>query len=676
MQQENSIIDLRRFWRVAKQWRWILIALTVILTAAGTWFGFSRLSNYEITGEVLIGDNSSDSDSQAGGLQQMMRTFSVGGFAGTGVNNELQIIGSYDVMLRTVKSLDLNRTYIGKDSDGAKVQLWKDTPVRIEAPAEQFDSLQTAFTIKIIKKENGKINIEATKGIFKKTIAKAEDVALPYMLSTPYGDYRIIATDSFGSTPYKTLDIMISGSSLVAKKLTKQAKIGIPDKLADIIQVDYTANNANLGKAIVDGIFGEYNAKRRERLHESSRNSIQYYDERIAETFEALQKSEKEVRDYQKNNELMGLDSELGLLVSDAYGSRQEIRSTHYNIAYYETVLDILRNRLNDDVIIPSIETLGDPNVEAFNGAIQARRDLRLSATDDNEAMIRLNERIEGLRDIIIENATKSLAKAKKDLLHKESLAATAEGRLENFPEYQLDLINLTRDKEHLNQLYLYLVGQRENAVLQLYSTANIGFVFQPAYVVKEGGILKKLIWPLGALIFSLFCCVCWCLLMMWCSRKVKDTMDLAPLGIEANSITYDGSSQQPLHILRNRLTANPDCRVIYFGALNDTDTMRQKFADTLLSIGRSVEILTGFNDNDAILTPETQNQISTLLQSTDYVIVSIPDTHKVADLENAVDAPTAALLLSLRSGRLTRQNLKQILKGQTADKVFTILCK
>ena len=675
MEKEESTLDLRRFWRAAMQWRWLLIAGTVLLTAAGAWFGFSRLTKYEINGEVLIGDNSAEPDSRAGGLQQMMRTFSVGGFSGTAVNNELMILGSHDVFLRTVRALNLNRVYIAKNAEGKKSRLYQDLPVRVEAPAEQFDTLNAAFNIKIEFLEGGKVDIRATKGFFKTLLTEAKGVTLPYNLKTPYGSYQILAGNDFDHNPYTQVNVTVTGNELAATDLYKQVMLDTPDKMADIISLDYSCDNAQLGMATINAVMGEYNSKRRERLHETSKNSIQYYDERIAETFKALQQSEQDVKEYQKKNELMGVESELELLVEDAVGSKREIRTANYNIAYYETVLDLLRNRLGDDILIPQMESLSDPNIQAINGAIQARRDLRRSATENNEALLLLNKRIDDLRDIIIENSTKMIAKAKADVRHKQRLATSTQDRLNAYPDYQLDLVSLMRDKENLNALYLYLVNQRESAVLQLYSVANVGYVFQPAYVVKEAGIFKKLIWPIATFILSIACCIIWSLLMMWCSRKVKDTMDLAFLGIEANSVNV-AKSPGALNTLRNRITANPDIRVLYFNALPGTETMRQQFAETLLSIGRNVEVLTGFNNNDAILTPDTRRQITEALQTNDYVIVSVPDPANVSDLENAINADNAALLLSLRSGKMTRSQLKQLLKGQTVDKVFTILCK
>ena len=42
MLQENNNLDLRRFWRAARQWKWLLIAGTVLLTALCSWYGVTR----------------------------------------------------------------------------------------------------------------------------------------------------------------------------------------------------------------------------------------------------------------------------------------------------------------------------------------------------------------------------------------------------------------------------------------------------------------------------------------------------------------------------------------------------------------------------------------------------------------------------------------------------------
>lgn len=675
MQQDENKVDLRRFWRAVRQWKWAIICVIVLFTAAGAWIGFRKLTKDNIQGQMLIGEIGYDQNSRGGGISQMMKTFSVGGFSASTVDNEVLIMQSHDVMLRTVRTLGLNRTYIGKDKEGKKAQLYLNTPVRVEAPAEQFDTLSAGFNIKIEIKDNGKVDVKATQGFFKKTIGELNDASLPAMLKTPHGSYQIMATDLFKSTPYRTVDVAVVGNDPAATILYNESTIDVANKLSDIINIDYPCANADLGKATVNGIMTEYNAKRLDRLHEAAVASIKYYDERIAETFKVLQDAEKEVSEYQRKNELMGVDSELELLVGEAVNSKSTIQTANYNIAYYETVLNILRNRLDDDVLIPQMESLGDPNIGAFNGAIQARRELRRSATEDNEALILLNEKIEELRNLIIENSTKMIAKAKSDLGHTQGLAATAQNRLDKYPNYQLEFMNLLRDKEYQNQLYQFLVSQRESSVLQLYSSTNIGFIFQDAYVVKKGSALKKLIWPIVFFIFSIFCCICWALFIMLITHKVKDPMDLASIGIDAHSVKYNGDSEA-LNRLRNMIIANNKTHVIYFNALPGTESMLRKFADSLTAIGRNVEILQGFSTNDEILTPIAKQQVKNALGVNDYVIVTVAEPNNVSDLINAIDSKDAVLLLTLPCGKINRSRLKAILKGQTANKIYSIICQ
>lgn len=673
MQQQESKIDMRRFLRAIRQCKWVLLAIIVLFTAAGCWIGFRGLPKYDIQGQMLIGEIGYDSDNKGGGIAQMMKTFSVGGFSASTVDNEILILDSYDVMLRTVRTLGLNRTYIGKDREGDKVMLYKDTPVKVEAPVEYFDSLKVSFNLKITLADDGKADIIASEGFFNSTIKEVKAVTLPYMLETCYGSLQIMPTGLLKSSPFRKISVSITSNELAARALHKTLDVEVATKLSDIINVDLSYANSELGKAIVNGVMTEYNAKRLDRLHEASIASIKYYDERIAETFKILQEEEKKVSDYQRDNELMGIDSELELLVGEAVNSKSTIQTANYNIAYYETILDILRNKLDDDVIIPQMESLNDPNIGAFNGAIQARRELRRSATEDNEALRILNEKIEELRNLIIENSTKMIAKARADVHHQQNMAATAQGRLDQYPDYQLEFTNLLRDKEYQNQLYQYLVSQRENSVLQLYSTTNIGFVFQEAYVVKQAGLLKKLLVPAIMFVLAIICCVALTIMIMLYSRKVRDTMDVAFMGIDDNAVKYCGDSED-IRRMRTLITADPARRLLFFAPLGDTASLGQTFADSLKAISRSVELINGLSDNNAVLTPETADRIKTALATNDFVMVTVPTPDDVCDVENLVDADNAALLVTLPAGKIKRKSLKQTLRGQTADKVFTII--
>lgn len=671
MDQEKNTIDMRRLWRAVKQCKWIYLAVIIIFTGTGIWISVRSLPKYSITGQVLIGE--SDQDSRGGGLSQMMKTFSVGGFSASTVDNEILVLDSHDVMLRTVRALNLNRSYVGKNAAGKKAMLYQDMPVRVEAPAEYFDTLSTAFSIKIKLLAGNKVDIKVTEGFFNSTIKEVKGVTLPYMLETPYGTLQVIPTDLFGSTPYSELTVSVKGNEIAATVLNESVEVELASKLADIIDVRLDYPNAELGKAIVNGIMAEYNAKRLERLHETSVSSVKYYDDRIAETFKGLQAAEKEISEFQKKYDLTGVEAELELLVEEAITGNTTIQTANHNIVYYENVLDILRTRLDDDVVIPQMESLNDPSIGAFNDAILARRELRRSATDDNDALIRLNKRIEELRALIIENSTKMIAKAKSDVQLQQGLTGEAISRLKKYPNFQLEYLSLASDKEFQNQLYLYLMSQRENAVLQLYSSNDSGFVFQPAYVVKKAGLLRKLLWPVALFCFSIFAVTCLAVLLMLITRKVNDTMDLAFIGIDSNAVK--GTEDLDVKRFRTKIMADESRRILYFAALTDSaGSYMPMLKESLASAGRSVEEISGLSNNDEVLTTELQSQIETSLKTADYVIVNIPQPEQVATLENVIDRPGAALVIALEAKKISRKKLKSILKGQSIDKVFSAI--
>lgn len=670
-------MDMRRLWRAVKKCKWIYLAAVVFFTGIGVWLAVKSLPKYEVEGQVLIGDVSYESDNRGGGnIAQMMKTFSVGGFSASTVDNEVIIMQSHDVMLRTVRAIGLSRTYVGKDGEGKKAMLYKNTPVRVEAPVEFFDSLQEAFTIKIELLDGGKANVKAVKGLMRRVIAEAEGVALPYLLKTPYGPLNIMPTELFASSPYRTLTVGVCGNEEAATQLGRETGIDVASKLSDVISVNLKYANPKLGMAVVDGIMTEYNAKRLDRLHEASVASIKYYDERIAETFDKLQKREKEVAEYQRKNELMGVDSEVELLVGASVGKKEEIATQNYNIAYYETVLNILRNRLYEDVQIPQMENMNDANVAAYNGMLLERARLRKSATENNDVLIELNKRIDEVRSLIIENSEKMIAKAKADVSHTQAISSTARKRLDEYPDYQLEFGHLLRDKEYINALYEYLIGQRENSVLQFYSQTNIGFVFQPAYVVKASGILRKLAWPVALFIFGVFAASCIAMMVLMFQRKVKDSIDVAFLGIESRTVKADGSDEgATVGNLRNRFVSDPKVRTIYVAGLDGTAASAiRRLSESFAAIGRSVEVIENLKTNDEILTPEFAGIVGNAGRAADYVMVNVPQPGNVCDIEPVVDGDDAALLAVVPSGRIKRSSLKRILKGQTIDKVYCLI--
>ncbi len=676
MEENQNKIDLRRLWRAIKQCKWIYLAAVVVFTGIGIWFASNSLPKFTIKGELLVGETTEDTGGAAagaGGISQMMKTFSVGGFSASTVDNEVLVLQSHDVMLRTVRNLGLNRTYIGKTSSGHKAMLYHESPVRLEAPAEYFDTLSTGFKVNVNLLDNGKADVKVTKGFFNSTIKSYDAIELPATIETGYGDLRLMAVDSLAESPYRDIRISVAGNEATAVGLADQLTIDVESKLSDVIYIELLYNNAKLGIDIVNGIMAEYNIKRLNRAHESSLKTVEYYDERIAEVFGNLQAAENAVADYRRTNNLTEIETEAGMLVSSTFENRQIIETAISEIAYYEMVLRILRDRMDTDAVIPQVGKINNEAIASYNEAVLKRRDLRRSATDDNTALIVLNDKISALRELVIENSEETIAKAKHDLSAQQDMQNQADSRLGKYPGYELEYRALARERQYQNELYQYLVTQRENAVLKLYNETDFGYIFQPAYVSGSPSVFRKLLWPSAMLLLALFGVSCLAILIYLFSRKVKEPMDVAFMGVEDHTVAYSGSRQQ-INRMRNIISLTPDRRRIYLADLTTDGAAARALTDSFLALEKSVETIGGLPDNDALMTRTTLGLIEQAQSKADYVVIDVPDIEALADIEPAVDAPESLLMVIVTSGSITRKRLRALLKGQTADKVYLII--
>ena len=130
--------------------------------------------------------------------------------------------------------------------------------------------------------------------------------------------------------------------------------------------------------------------------------------------------------------------------------------------------------------------------IERYNENILKRRELTRSAKGENRALKSLDSQLTSLREDIKAAMTEQIKAS--DLIissHKKTSGAVA-GRIKQLPSHEREYITLLRDQKLKNELYTFLLERRENAVLNRYSSATLGFVFQEAYC--EGSDSHKII--------------------------------------------------------------------------------------------------------------------------------------------------------------------------------------
>lgn len=675
MSNMDNTLDFRRFFRAARKFWWLYLMAFLFIMGAAVTYSIVRMPSYDTTATMLIED-SSDPSSSSGGIAAMLgRSFSIGGFGNSSVNNEVYVLDSHDVVMATAKALGLNRTYILKDGL-RKELLYPDSPILVEAPQEYFDTLSLGYNIYVKILSDGRTDIEFKQGrFFQKTIIDAENVTLPYVSQNPDYPVTIVRTDYFESDKDYKIQVAVSSYESAAALINEKVTTEEPDKLSDAIRLTYEGPNKVYNKALLNELLAQYNKKRIERRQETAQREIEFLNSRISQQIADLTMSEEKMEEYMKANNITSIEEEVRVLVEKSLSNEASLRGLLTSQEYYRQVLNTLRNPETQDDLIPIQSSTSSPMIADYNALVLERKSLRRSATPDNSAMKLLDSSIADLRSSIEKSTENILAERALQIkaLKKEENATT--GRLSKMPAYEREFFNLSRDKELQNQLYLFLIEKRENALLKYDSNSTLGFVVEQAYCSIKPSKKKSIIACGAGLFLSLllpsFLVFLWTL---W-KQNIESPIDLNFSGLESRSVMVKKDSKE-IRKLRQMIESIQECNTVYALNLSDDRGFLQQLSSSFDDLGLKTQVLISEKkDNDSILSAPFARILDDVRREGRLPIVSVPDIDNVYELSLPLNDSQSILLIIIDENEISRKYFRRIIKENIpAAKIITAI--
>ena len=568
-------------------------------------------------------------------------------------------------MLRTVRALQLNRLYIGRGADGRRSVLYP-SPVRVEAPAEFFDTLGVSFNVDITF-ASGKADIKVSKGFIPRTVAEVNGTSLPAVVETPWGPLTVAYGDTTAAPMPEKIKAVVCGNEAAAHRLYDEVSVEVNDKMADIVDLSMKYPSRRLGMDIVNTLMEQYISKRSERRRQTAAEAIDYYNERIAAVAAELAQAEKLSADYRRAKGITAIEQEAEIMATAKLEGTMEAVKARSEIDYYTRVLETVRGRLGKNSLIPQIESFRDTSVALYNSLIENRVALEKSALPGNPALEKLNTRIAMLSASISENASKVIDKARNDLDVKQRIVGTAGSRLSQYPEMEREYASLLRDSEFKNQLYLFLLQNRENAVLKLYANSNPAYIFEPAYTLPKPSPVKPALAALGALFLGLLTAVVWTIIEMKRNNRICSPIDLASMGLEENSVTI-GPDGNGISRLRAGLLTVPGLHDIYITG-NGAEEIARQIEQSFYEAGMKIEAFTDATTGSAIMTMAAAKAGSQSIN-----LFTIPDADALPEIAPLLDGDGAVLVMTADRGTTSRATVREMLSGRRADRVFVAI--
>ncbi len=482
----DDMIDLRRYINAIKKHKWLFVATFVVVMAAGVFFAFTREPKYDLYSSMLIESEDSGAGSMAAGmLGSMAKTFAFGGFGGTSVDNELVVAKSHAVLVNTIKKLGLNRQYFLKEGFLRKKSLYKDSPVLVVTDEHYFDTARTTLQFKIKLNKNGSADIKVIKG-FTNTYFDKEGLQLPAAVDTEYGRFMVLASENYVKGEEVSLNVYVKGNETVAEDMSKVLLISPYDILSDGIVLTYSDANLDRGKDILNTLMAEYNEFRLSEKNTRAGKDMDFIDGQIDVMYQSLSQSESALEKFKTENKLSDIPSELAMILESSGRLNELMLEAKARVMMCDLMLDFLAREENKYSLVPTFDNGGESGgneiVMQYNELVLKRMRLMRSAKTDNVALQEVSENIDAMRGVVVESVQRFKENCNASLATLEGQNDKFMTRLGDAPKLERQYLNLMRENEMKNSLYLYLLGKKGDYLLQKMSGTMSGSIIDEAY--------------------------------------------------------------------------------------------------------------------------------------------------------------------------------------------------
>lgn len=484
-----------------KNWKLFAISLVVCVGLAGLYL-IVKNPEFKVNANVLIKE-----DSKSGGLAaSMMKSMPFGDVLSVGgsvVDDEIEVISSYSILRGAVKELGLNVSC----SKGflKKKNYYKDSPLSITPKiADMADTLRYAIEMKISISKEGIAKVKAYS--MDELVGEAKS-AFPVNLTTVFGNFTIDTTSFYDASKSRKYELLYGGYGSATEALMRNVDISLASKKANVINLTMEDEIPERGKDILNSIISHYNSYGIEEKNLVSERTAVFLQQRIDILEKDLTLIEKTVERYKEDNQLTDIESEAKIILDRSSDFKERLISAETQFSVISIIEDFLEAPENKYAVVPmSLGIEEESAVEsllAYNELLMERLKLLRSTKPGNPMIESMNEQVDATRQSVlmtIQSIKRGIEYARNDLRDQEKYFMD---RIKGMPKQEREYIEIKRQQEIKQALYLYLLQQQEDNALKLAMENPKAQIIDNAYVNSRPVKPMKLLVAAAALLFA-----------------------------------------------------------------------------------------------------------------------------------------------------------------------------
>lgn len=487
-----------------KNWKLFILSFIVCVGLAGVYI-LIKNPEYKIAANILIKEDSK-SGGMSGMASEMMKGMAFGDMlsvGGNGVDDEVEVVSSYSITYKAVKELGLNIQY----TEGLikKKKYYNDSPLLLKPISpEMADTFKyhVKFKIKVDKQQQARV-----KAYYKRTKIAEVKSGFPVKIPTVYGDFVIDKTNFYKQDEKMNMEIFFAGYSGFTQSLMKELNIDIASKKANVINLEYEDELPYRGIDLLNSIIKHYNDYGIEEKNVTAKRTAVFLQQRIDLMDDNLKSIERMIEKYKEDNNLTDIETEAEIILDKSSDFKEQLIKAETQYTVISMIEDFLKAPENRYAVVPMSlgieEKSAVESLLAYNQLLMQRLKLLRSTNPGNPIIESMNEQVDATRLsvlVTIQSIKRGIEYARNDLKMQQDFFMN---RIKGMPKQEREYVEIKRQQEIKQALYLYLLQQQEENALKLAQANPKAQIVDEAFMynipVKP---MKKLI-ALAALFFA-----------------------------------------------------------------------------------------------------------------------------------------------------------------------------
>ena len=481
VQQQDDMITLTDLWYLCvANWRWFVVSIIACISIASIYL-LRTEPTYTQQASVMIKE-----DSKGGSMSSdVASAFSDMGLGVTNSNvkNEVQVFQSPDVVLETIKRINLDVRY-STDGSFHPVTLYGASCPIIASMANVGDDQSCSFAVTLGENKSVEISQLVLDG---EEIEGSFSGMLQQPIKTPAG--AIVIMPSAFKNDIKTTKIYVrklTASSAVDAALGALS-VNINSDKNTVIDIVYNDVNIDRARDFINTLIAVYNEHWVEDKNQIAVSTSKFINERLRVIESELGNVDADISSYKSANMVPDVKAAGAMYMQEASQATQNMMDLNNQMYMAKTIRASIRggNDVGSFSILPANTGLKDAGVEGqineYNTMLLQRNNYAANGSVENPFVKDLDAKLIALRQAIMQSLDNVVNSLNKQIQSMQGYSARAASGIQANPAQAKSLLSVERQQKVKESLYLFLLQKREeNELNQAFTAYNTRIVASP----------------------------------------------------------------------------------------------------------------------------------------------------------------------------------------------------